>query len=212
MADKKITDLTAASAAALANVFEIDEAGTSKKLTLQQMVDLQYAMGQQRVKGLTSQFLATANSIAMTNVSGLDMTLAAGKYNFIYTIHWKSNDATNGIRINVNYTGTSGAFLYQWRWVDTSATASTAVPDQDAVGAAGQVVGAMARRAKATTGAGGVLLSADTVNADMLLICEGYFVATGSGDLELWAGNEAAGVGDQISIEVGSNVVVTQVA
>lgn len=212
MADKKITDLTAATAAALANVFEIDEAGTSKKLTLQLIVDLLFTLGMQKVVALASQFLATVNSVTMTNVSGLDVTLPAGKYNFVYTINWKSNDATNGIRINVNFTGTSGVFMFQWRWVDISATASTAVPDQDNVQAAGAVMGAFSARAKRTTAAGGTLLSADTVSADMLLIVEGYFVATGSGDLELWAGNEAAGAGDQISIEVGSNVVVTKVA
>lgn len=213
MADKKITDLPAVSLLMVSDDLEVDEAGTSKKMTLQQLLDhILYPMGMQRVKALGSQFLATVNSVTMTNVSGLDVALQAGKYYFKYVIHWKSNDATNGIRINVNYTGTSGTFMFQWRWVDISATAATAVPDQDSILATGAVMAAFSSRVKRTTATGGTLLSADTVNADMLLIVEGYFVATGAGDLELWAGNEAAGAGDQISIEVGSSVIITQVA
>lgn len=45
MADSKISGLTAAAAAALANEFEINEAGTSKKVTLQQIGDaLEFAL------------------------------------------------------------------------------------------------------------------------------------------------------------------------
>lgn len=204
MADTKISALPAVTTPATTDEIPVNQGGSTKKETIAQIKD---AIGI-KMRSLSTQFLATANSVTMTNVANLDVALVAGHYFFQFNLIWRSNDATNGIRVNVNYTGTSGAFVFWWRWVDVSATASTAVPDQDAIIAAGQVMGAMASRAKRTTAAGGTLLSADTVNADMMLIVEGVFVATGAGDLELWAGNEAAGVGDQISIEVGSSVIV----
>lgn len=154
------------------------------------------------------QFDATANSTTMTEATNLSQTLAAGTYTFRYYVIWRSNDATNGIKLNVNYSGTNGAFVWQWSTVSTVATASNAVPDQDAILATASVENVFASRAEATTGARGTLLSADTVNADMMAIVEGVFVATGSGDLELWAGNEAAGAGDFVSLMIGTSVEI----
>lgn len=153
------------------------------------------------------QFNVTANSTTLTEATNLSQTLAAGTYTFRYYVIWITNDATNGIRLAVNYSGTNDAFVWRWCWTDVSAVASTAVPDQDAIIAAGQVGGCHASRAKSTT-TRGALLSADTVNQAMMAKIEGVFVATGSGDLELWAGNETAGAGDFASLMIGTSVEI----
>lgn len=208
MADTKISALTAASAAAGANEIPINEAGTTKKITVDQIKDY---LGLY-LSRLGTQFSCTTNSETMTEVTNLSRALVSGTYQFTYHIVWKTNDATNGIKLNVNYTGTSGIFVYNWRFVDVSATAATAAADQDNIQAASGVTAGFSRRAKATTAAGGETLSADTVNADMYIVIEGIFIATGAGDLELWAGNDAAGAGDTCTIEVGSSLILFKTA
>ncbi len=148
-------------------------------------------------------------SVALTNVAVIDVPLTAGTYVFRYDVIYQSNQLTNGIRLAVNYTGTSGAFVWNWRWIDLSATASTAVPDQDQLNAAGSVNGGFSSRAKSTT-TRGVTLSVDTINANMYAIIEGVFVATGAGDLELWHGSELSTAGYTTSVMVGTSVVVTK--
>lgn len=146
-------------------------------------------------------------STALTEVTQLSQTLAAGTYTFRYYVIYRSNQLTNGIRLAVNYTGTNGAFVWWWRWSDLSALASTAVPDQDNIGAAGHVMGSLASRAKSTT-TRGTTLSVDTINADMFIIIEGVFVATGAGDLELWHGSEVNTAAYTTSVMIGTSVEI----
>lgn len=203
MADTKVSALTAATVAAVANEIPVNEAGGSKKITLAQVQDL---LGIQKVRLGTQHDNST---VTPTAVSGLAVAMVAGTYTFKYHVIYQSAALTTGIRLNVNYTGTKGAFVYQWRWVDVSATASTAVPTQAGVIAAGQVQGAFSSRTAFTTGAGGVTLSVDAINSDMLAIIEGTIVTTGSGNLEIWHGSEVAFIS---SVMVGSSGVVTRVA
>lgn len=203
MADTKISALTAATAAAAANEFAINEAGTSKKVTGTLLADF---LGVQKIRLSSQHDNAT---VTPTAIAGLQVAMVAGTYTFKYHIIYQSGATTTGIRLNVNYTGTKGAFAYQWRWVDVSATASTASPVQNGVGAAGQVQGAFSSRTAFTTGAGGVTLSVDTINADMLAIIEGIIVVTGSGNLEIWHGSEVAFTS---SVMVGSSGVITRTA
>lgn len=153
------------------------------------------------------QFDTTANSVALTEATNLSQTLAAGTYTFKYHVIYRSNDATDGIRLAVNYTGTNGSFVWWWQFSDTAATASTGAVDQDYVTTAGAVRGGYASRAKSTT-TRGLTVSVDTANADTMIIIEGVFVATGAGDLELWAGNETAGAGDINSLMIGTSVEI----
>lgn len=153
------------------------------------------------------QFDTTANSTSMTEATNLSQTLAAGTYVFRYNIIYRTNDAADGIRFGVNFTGTSGAFVWHWYVVNTVATASNAAADQNSVLSTATLPGYYAARVKATSGVG-TTVSADTVNADVQAIIEGVFVATGSGDLELWAGNEAAGTGDFNSLMIGTSVMI----
>ena len=146
-------------------------------------------------------------STALTEITALSQTLAAGTYTFKYSVIYRSNQLTNGIRLAVNYSGTNGAFVWWWRWADLSAIASTAVPDQDDVDAAGNVMGVFQSRAESIL-TRGVTLSVDTIDADMLVIIEGVFVATGAGDLELWHGSELATAAYTTSVMIGTSVEI----
>lgn len=127
-----------------------------------------------------------------TEVTGLSVVnVQPGTYVFNYYIMYQSAATTTGVKFDVNFTGTVTKIVWNQMWVDTSATASTAAADQDAVGAAGQVYGAMASRAKGTAGRG-TTISVDTANADMLMRIEGIMIVTVAGDLELWHGSEVA--------------------
>lgn len=126
-----------------------------------------------------------------TNVAGIEFPCGLGIWVFEYYIIYRATATTTGVKFDVNHDGTVTSFVWNQRWVDLSATASTAVPDQDNVGAAGHVVGSFASRAKGTAGRG-VTLSVDTADADMLMIIEGVAVVTVAGNIELWHGSEVA--------------------
>ncbi len=148
-------------------------------------------------------------SVALTNVAVIDIPLTAGTYTFQYYVIYRSNQLTNGIRLAVNYTGTNGAFVWNWRGNDLIGTASSLAADQDSILAAGAVPWEFASRAKSTT-TRGTTISVDTINADMFAIIEGVFIATGSGDLELWHGSEVATAAYTTSVMPGTSVIVTK--
>ncbi len=148
-------------------------------------------------------------STALTKVTVIDIPLTAGTYVFRYDVIYRSNQTSNGIRLAVNYSGTNGAFVWNWYWLDVSATASTAAPDQDQLNAAGSVHGGFSSRAKSST-TRGFTISVDTINADMYATIEGVFIATGPGNLELWHGNDVATAGYTTSVMPGTSVVVTK--
>jgi hypothetical protein len=141
-------------------------------------------------------------------VTGLDQTVAPGTYIFEYYIRYQAAALTTGVKFDVNHSGTVTSFVWNQRWVDVSATASTAAADQDNIQAAGAVVGGFASRAKGTAGRG-TTLSVDTANADMLMIIEGVAVVTVSGDLQLYHGSEVAFAS---TVKAGSSLRLTKVA
>ncbi len=142
-----------------------------------------------------------------TNVSGIEFPCGLGVWIFEYYIIYQAAAATTGVRFDVNHDGTVTSFVWNQRWVDVSATASTAVPDQDAIIAAGQVVGSFASRAKGTAGRG-VTLSVDTAGADMLMIIEGLAVVTVAGNIELWHGSEVAAAS---TVKAGTALRLTKI-
>jgi hypothetical protein len=150
-----------------------------------------------------------ANStITPTEVTGLTVLTGTGTYVFEYFLITQSAAATTGQRFDVNHDGTVTSFVWNQRYVDTSATAATAVPDQDAVGAAAHVMGAFASRAKGTAGRG-TTLSVDTANADMFVLIEGVAIVTVAGNLELWHGSEVAAAS---TVKAGSSLRLTKTA
>jgi hypothetical protein len=149
-----------------------------------------------------------SNSTAtLAKITGLDQTLGVGTYQFKYMVRYQSAATTNGVRFSVNHTGTLAFFVATVRWIDASATASTAGADQDNVQAAGAVTGSFAARAKSTTG-WGTTISVDAANSDMLIIIEGTMEVTGSGNIELYHGSEVAA---SSTVKAGTSLVITKV-
>lgn len=143
-----------------------------------------------------------------TNVTGIEFPCGLGVWLFEYYIIYQAAATTTGVKFDVNHDGTVTTFVWNQRWVDVSATASTAVPDQDNVGAAGHVVGSFASRAKGTAGRG-VTLSVDTADAAMLMIIEGIAVVTVAGNIELYHGSEVAAAS---TVKAGTALRLTKIA
>jgi hypothetical protein len=203
VADTKISALTAATAAALANELAINEAGTSKKLTVSLLRDM---------IGVSKSVLTADHSISSTTateVTDLSQTLVAGTYRFAYYLLCQSATATVGLTFGVNYTGTVTRIVAMVKWPDTGTTATAGTVDDTATGA--QIVAHTVARTKASsttnlsTGTGGVA----TVDVDLFVTITGILVVSDGGDLELWHGSETA---TATSVEAGSSLVVTRVA
>lgn len=198
MADTKISALTAASAAAAANEFAINEAGASKKLTLQQIADflVKRAAAATIVAGeYTTQLVLAANS---ADITGLTLTavmsitgVGAGRWYFKCQLIYQTTVVTTGIGVAVNHTGTLTQFLAEWRHSDTLNTASNKAPSGAYANAAGAVYDSQGTRTKNTL-IGNVTLSVDSANTDMLTVIEGFFVVSVTGTLEIKLEAEAA--------------------
>lgn len=207
MADTKISALTAASAAASANELPINEAGSSKKITLAQVLAWLQTQGLPRVAKLTSDH--AISSTTATEVTGLQVaSLPVGTHAFEFFILAQSATATVSPMFGINFTGTATG-RWHLRTVTTGTTAITGVADD--VGAnTGQTVEGVAQTAFSTSTpnmgfTGGVA----TTGANILYIIEGVLEVTVAGDLELWHGSETA---TSTTVKAGSCVKVTQTA
>lgn len=149
----------------------------------------------------------TNSTTTPAKITDLDETLGPGTYTFKYYIRYQAAALTTGVKFSVNHSGTVTAFVANVSWVDVSATAATAAPDQNQVIATGAIVGAFAARAKSTAG-WGTTLSVDAINSDMLMIIEGLVVVSVSGDLQLYHGSEVAAPS---TVKTGSSVIITKV-
>jgi hypothetical protein len=191
MADTKISALTAASAAAAANEFAINEAGTSKKLTLQQIVDflVKRAAGTTVAAGeYTTRLVLAANS---SDITGLTLTtvmsitgVGVGRYYFRCQLVYQTSATTTGIGVAVNHTGTLTQFVVERRFSDNIATASSGAASEINTLAANAVYASQGSRTKNTL-IGAVTISVDTANTDMITMIEGFFVVSVTGTLEI---------------------------
>jgi len=195
--DTKISALTAASAAAAANEFAINEAGTSKKLTLDQVAGFLFT----RISGSSGAAGAyktlqrlSANSADQTSVTpGVVMTttgVGAGTWEFCYTLIFQTAATTTGIRIANNHTGTVTTYIMHSAFLSTGGAAATGVHDAiAAVALAGLHEGHAERvlnaNSKATVGVA-------TANANQMIVVRGIMVVTASGNLEFKLGTEVA--------------------
>jgi len=210
MADTKISALTAATVAALANELAINEAGTSKKLTVQQIKDLLATLGLPRVTRLNTQH--SISSTTGTEVTDLSQTLEAGTYTFKYSLLVRSATATVSPLLGVNFTGTGSPRMH-FRFADESAALTAEVHTMSDQGAtAFGFISGMANSVETTTAPNMGSTATNAVSAtatDILVIIEGIIVVTASGDLELWHSSETA---TATSVEVGSSLVVHRTA
>lgn len=214
MADTKISGLTAATVAAAANEFAINEAGASKKLTLQQIADFLFT----RINGSsgaagpykTLQKLSSNSADQTSTTPAVVMTttgVGAGWWHFRYTVIYQSAATTTGIRLNVNHTGTTGQFTSLMQFMDTAATAATGVGKGVSTTAIGSVPSVYAERVKNTTSFASVGVT--DINADIQAEVEGFVEVTVSGSLELKLGTEVAS--SAVRLIAGSMLELTKI-
>lgn len=214
MADTPISGATAASAAAGANEFPINEAGTSKKLTLDQIVTYLQTLGMPRVKRLGTQH--SISSTTPTKVTDLDMAIEIGTYIFDYRLIERSATVTVAPQYNFNFTGTTTKARWWFQYADLSATLLAAIGTV-AHNTSTPTLGfqmAQAEDTEATTAVGNMhpfatTNAVQTVATDLLVAIKGIIVVSTTGNLELWHGSETA---TATSLEVGSSLVVVRTA
>lgn len=211
MADTKISALTAASVAAIANELAINEAGTSKKISVTQLITLLQTLGMPRVKRLNSQH--SNSTTTPTKVTDLDMTLEAGTYRFEYWLFIRSATTTVTPTFNFNFTGTAAPVKWWFEYADLSATLLAAI-GQMAHDVTTATLGFGMRQAEddeATSAAGnmGPANGVQTTATDILCKIIGLIVISASGNLELWHGSETA---TATTVEVGSSLEVVRTA
>ena len=215
VADTKISALTAASVAAVANELAINEAGTSKKISVTQLVTLLQTLGMPRVKRLGTQHSVSAT--APTKVTDLDMTLEAGTYMFDYRLIQQSATITVGLQYNLNFsTGTVTGKGWWFQYADLSSTLLAAIGTQ-AHDTSTSTLGFQMAKAEddfATTATGNMgpiatTNAVQTINTDIMAKITGILVVTVQGNLELWHGSETA---TATSLEVGSSLSVIRTA
>ncbi len=191
MADTKISALTAATTAADANEFAINEAGASKKLTLAQIaqfLDKRVAGATTSAGGYTTRLVLAANSADITGLvltTVLEITATGtGRFYFRCQLVFQTTATSTGIGVAVNHTGTLTQFAVVNKWVDTLATATTGGVMNAGAVAAGNVYGSHSSKTKDTL-IGAVNVTVQEANADHLMIIEGFFVCSVSGDLQI---------------------------
>lgn len=205
MADTKVSALTAAAVAALANELPVNEAGTSKKVTLAQVHTLLQTLGGTRVDTLATQH--AISSATATVVPDLTMALEAGTYVFEYSLIVRSATSTVSPMYGVNFTGTATKKKIRLEYSDQSATLLAAIGTASAVGttALGFHMSQSVTAFSTTTPNMGHVAGVGTINADILITVKGVIVVSVAGNLEFWHGSETA---TATSIEVGSSLVV----
>lgn len=207
MADTKISGLTAAAAAALANELAINEAGASKKLTVQKILDLLQTIGMPVVKNLGTR--QTTTGTTFVKVTGLDQALGVGTWVFEYYIGWQSSATATAIKLAVNHTGTAARFLVEATGFEATTAASTGA--QTAIhNAFGLRAGGQNNVKSASTIIFGPITVA-VADADVFTVVRGLIVVTGAGNLELYFGSDATATGTQ-AIEAMSSLVCHKVA
>jgi hypothetical protein len=202
VADTKISALTSATAGAAANEFAINEAGTSKKLTLAQIRDFAARILISGNSGAANGFAApsetwqilsadaTANATTTNAVVMTTTSLPAGTYYYRYDIIAQSTATTTSLKFAVDSTATVTKHLYHLFFPSAGVTAATGAVDQELNATTGAVWAHESTRVDNTTL--GPTTDVDTANADVHYVIEGWLVTSTSGNLTLAHGSETA--------------------
>jgi len=201
MADTKISALTAVATPASTDEFPVNQAGTSKKMTLQQIEDYfrvviagnsgtanQNGSGSETWQVLTSD--AASNSTTTIATVMTTSSLPAGTYMYRYDIVTQSAATTTAQKFSVDATGTVTRHLYHLFFPSQGVTAATGVVDQDINVTTGAVWAHLSTRTDNTTL--GPTTDVDTLNADVHFVIEGVLETSTSGNLLLGHASEVA--------------------
>lgn len=210
MASTKISALAAVTASAGANEFAVNEAGTSKKASLTQILTYLQANGMPRVKKLTANH--TISSVTATEVTDLRMSLEAGTYAFDYYLIVQSATTTVGMFVHPNFaTGTAAvkAMFAFWPDATTVITAETHIMDNEGISGAGFISGRASVVWQTTTPTLGTNIGVTAINTDLPMRITGIVIVTVAGELALWHSSETA---TATSVMAGSSLVVVRTA
>lgn len=202
----KISALTAATLADLANEFAINEAGTSKKVTSAQL---------QTLMGVMKAQLGTNHAISSTTGTSVGLgvsSLVAGTYTFDYYLLVQTATATVSPLYGINFTGTAAVKAFWMDYADKSATLLAMTGDASASGtnalgfAARQSHNAYSTTAPNMGHTGG---TANPIATTFMIKITGVVVVTATGNLELWHSSETA---TSTTIMAGSALICTRVS
>lgn len=209
MADTKISAFSAVATAVAAQEIPVNDAGTTKKMSLTQLVTYLKTIGFPRITRLNSQH--SISSTTGTEITDLSQTLEAGTYNFQYTLIVRSATTTVGPMVGVNFTGTAAVKTMIAFWGDASGSLLAETHNMDDQGVLGTgFISGMANKAYSTTAPNmGTTVGVATAASDTPMVIVGVLIVTASGDLELWHSSETA---TATSVEIGSSLVVIRTA
>ena len=201
MADTKISALTAVVTPAAGDEFGVNQAGTSKKITLAQVRQFGWtyiggATGTANAEAPPAETLqlltanATANSTTTIATVMTTNTLPAGTYRYRYDIIAQSAAATTAHKFSVDAGGAVTRHLYHLFFPSQGVTAATGVVDQDINVTTGAVWAHQSTRTDNTVL--GPMTDVDTINADVHYVIEGILVTSTSGNLLLGHASEVA--------------------
>jgi len=202
MADTKISALTAASAALGADELAVNEAGTSKKVTLTQVKafvnpDTIAVVG-------SNQANSTVTPAACTDLA---LTVGAGTYLAKYWIVYQTAATTTGIQMYLAHTGTTTRLAATWYTLTTGTTATSGVADQATTATAQMMEG---KGQRASNVASGSTQGVDTATADQFAVMEAVIIVTVSGTLNLMFNSEVAA--SAVTMMTGTTLVLSKVA
>jgi len=155
---------------------------------------------------LTSDY--TNSTTTGTNVSGLNVTLAAGTWRYSYWLAVRIATIANASDFGVNFTGTQTLLTAQLTYQDTGVSTSNGIIDDVITGdGAETVVAGCVNTAVSTTVPNlNCFTSSTTAATNMFVRVEGMIVVTVSGTLQLYAASEAA---TEIRVMTGSTLLAT---
>ena len=149
----------------------------------------------------------TNSTTTGTNVSGLNVTLAAGTYRFSYFLAAQAATIANAFDFGVNFTGTSTLFTARLTYSDTGTSATSGIIDDVITGDGGELLVAQCVNTAYSTTVPNLncIISATTANTNMFVQIQGMIVVTVSGTFQLYAASEST---TAIRVMTGSNLLV----
>lgn len=202
MADTKVSALPAVTTPAGTDELPVNQAGTSKKLTLAQVKAFVNADTFSTLTSTQANSTTTAAS-----ATALEQTLGAGTYLVKVWIVYQAAATTTGVEFYLNHTGTVTRCAATWYTLTTGGAATTGIADQATTLTAQMMEGKGQRAANATTGP---TQGVDTANADQFAVLEGIVVVTASGTLQFKFASEVAA--SAVTLQPGTTMTVTKVA
>lgn len=144
-------------------------------------------------------------------ITGLDIATGVGTFVFRYHIRYQSAATTTGVEFAVNHTGTLSTFVATMMAAESTTAASTGAASQAGYSATTmRLMGASSARALATTVCNlGATISVDAADSDMFCVIEGLFIATVTGNLELWHASEVTA---NSTVMAGTSLILTKTA